>query len=217
MNSPEWGHSTSVEDFGIVGRKAHSFTITIKQPIYIRVNSPILNRNIGKHNLPYIWDRIMFTSSEFKIMIQQDQQESTVHNTTLVPSTQEVLWRRSFCVDLMNSSCKEGKTSHSKLNYSVILEPDITYDQHFMYVNVWVHHWMGKYPCPASFCLMVCLVFWHLVLANHKMQYLKSVTLDLVPFVVLVKSHGMPSIIKDDFVKDIFLTNHLFLLHYLGI
>ena len=38
----------------------------IKEAIYIRVNNPTLNRNIGKYNLPHIWDNILFSISELK-------------------------------------------------------------------------------------------------------------------------------------------------------
>ena len=31
----------------------------IKESIYIRVNDPTLNNNIGKFNLPHIWDRVL--------------------------------------------------------------------------------------------------------------------------------------------------------------
>ena len=31
----------------------------IKESIYIRVNNPSLNNNIGKFNLSHIWDRIL--------------------------------------------------------------------------------------------------------------------------------------------------------------
>ena len=31
----------------------------IKESIYIRVNNPTLNNNIGKFNLSHIWDRVL--------------------------------------------------------------------------------------------------------------------------------------------------------------
>ena len=40
---------------------------TIKEAMYIRVNNPILNRNIGKYNLPHIWDRVLFSIPELKL------------------------------------------------------------------------------------------------------------------------------------------------------
>ena len=31
----------------------------IKEAIYIRVNDPLLNRNLGKFQLPHVWDQIL--------------------------------------------------------------------------------------------------------------------------------------------------------------
>ena len=39
---------------------------TIKEALYIRVNNPSLNRNIGKYHLPHIWDEALFNTSELK-------------------------------------------------------------------------------------------------------------------------------------------------------
>ena len=32
------------------------------QSIFIRVNNPTLNRNIGKFNLPHVWDRVLLNT-----------------------------------------------------------------------------------------------------------------------------------------------------------
>ena len=37
-----------------------------KEVIYIRLNNPTLNKNIGKYNLPHIWDKVLFSIPEFK-------------------------------------------------------------------------------------------------------------------------------------------------------
>ena len=39
----------------------------IKEAIYIRVNNPSLNRNIGKYHLPHIWDEVLLNISELKL------------------------------------------------------------------------------------------------------------------------------------------------------
>ena len=39
----------------------------IKEAMYIRVNNPILNRNIGKYNLPHLWNRVLHSIPNFKI------------------------------------------------------------------------------------------------------------------------------------------------------
>ena len=49
------GHTTSVENFKIIGREGQNMARAIKEVIYIRVTNPALNRNIGKYNLPHFW------------------------------------------------------------------------------------------------------------------------------------------------------------------
>ena len=61
------GHETSMENFKIIGREENSLARTIKEAMYIRVNNPTLNRNIGKYNLPHIGDRVLFTIPELKM------------------------------------------------------------------------------------------------------------------------------------------------------
>ena len=38
-----------------------------KEAMYIRVNNPTLNGNIGKYNLLHIWDRVLYSIPELKI------------------------------------------------------------------------------------------------------------------------------------------------------
>ena len=56
-------HANTIENFSIVGRKDQNLMRTIKEALYIRVNNPSLNKNIGKYHLPYIWDDILFNTS----------------------------------------------------------------------------------------------------------------------------------------------------------
>ena len=60
------GHKVSLENFSIVGRDEQNLMRTIKEALYIRVNNPSLNRNIGKYHLPHIWDEVLFNTSELK-------------------------------------------------------------------------------------------------------------------------------------------------------
>ena len=39
----------------------------VKEAMYIRVNNPTLNRNIGKYYLPHLWDGILHSIPELKI------------------------------------------------------------------------------------------------------------------------------------------------------
>ena len=61
------GQKTSVENFKIIGREHHGISRTFKEAIYMRVNNPTLNRNVGKYNLPHILDKVLFTTPELKI------------------------------------------------------------------------------------------------------------------------------------------------------
>ena len=51
----------------IVGREDHNLTRAIKEALFIRVNDPSLNRNMGKYHLPHIWDEVLNTTSELKL------------------------------------------------------------------------------------------------------------------------------------------------------
>ena len=55
------GHKVSLENFSIVGREEQNLMRTIKEALYIRVNNPSLNRNIGRYHLPHIWDEVLLT------------------------------------------------------------------------------------------------------------------------------------------------------------
>ena len=61
------GHTTSVENFTIIGREGHNMARAIKEAMYIRVNNYTLKRNIGKYNLPHLWDTVLNSSPELKI------------------------------------------------------------------------------------------------------------------------------------------------------
>ena len=61
------GHTTSIDNFKIIGREDNSLARTVKESIYIRVNNPTLNRNIGKFNLPHIWDNLLLNIQELKM------------------------------------------------------------------------------------------------------------------------------------------------------
>ena len=61
------GHTTILEHFSIVWREDQNLIRLIKESMYIRVNNPSLNRNIGKYHLPYIWDEVLLNATEFKL------------------------------------------------------------------------------------------------------------------------------------------------------
>ena len=61
------GHEVSLDNFSIVGRKDNSIARNIKEAIFIRVNDPSLNGNIGKFQLPHIWDEVLARSPELHL------------------------------------------------------------------------------------------------------------------------------------------------------
>ena len=61
------GHPATQHNFQIIGSEGHGITRTIKESIYIRVNSPTLNRNIDKYSLHYIWDGVLLNTPGIKM------------------------------------------------------------------------------------------------------------------------------------------------------
>ena len=66
------GHTTTSNNFHIIGREDQGLARTIKESIYISVNNSTLNRNISKYNLNHIWDRIHFNTPGLKIGSSQN-------------------------------------------------------------------------------------------------------------------------------------------------
>ena len=58
------GQTTNIEHFSIVGREDQNLIRILKEALYIRVNNPSLNRNIGNYHLPHIWDDILLNTSK---------------------------------------------------------------------------------------------------------------------------------------------------------
>ena len=61
------GHSVTINNLKIIGREDLNQIRTIKEALYIRVNDPSLNRNVGKYHLPHVWDEVLFNTSELKL------------------------------------------------------------------------------------------------------------------------------------------------------
>ena len=60
-------HCINPDNFTIIGKEDHDLVKTIKKSIYIRINNPTLNRNVGKYNFYHIWDRVLFSTPELRI------------------------------------------------------------------------------------------------------------------------------------------------------
>ena len=66
-HSTQTGYTTNHNNFQIIGREGHSLARNIKESIYIRVNNPSLNNNIGKFNLSHIWDRVLLNTKSLTL------------------------------------------------------------------------------------------------------------------------------------------------------
>ena len=59
QHSNTTGHPISPDCFTIIHREPQGNTRDIKEAMFIYVNDPSLNRNIGKYQLPHISDQIL--------------------------------------------------------------------------------------------------------------------------------------------------------------
>ena len=75
------GHNATAENFNIIGREDRDLARTIKEAIYIRVNNPSLNRDVGKYHLSQLWDRVPFNTPGLKI--DSTQHPLHIHNNGL--------------------------------------------------------------------------------------------------------------------------------------
>ena len=85
-HSTHTGHNTKPENFTIIGREDHGLARAIKESIYIRVNNPTLNRNVGKYNLHHIWNRVLFNTPDRKI----GNNNGHVHRTSFSGHAQSI-------------------------------------------------------------------------------------------------------------------------------
>ena len=82
-------HTATVVKFRIIAREVQNMARVIKEAIYIRVNNPTLNRNIGKDNMPHIWNEVLFPNPRTKNQISKPQRYNIC-----------VLWRSTSNKDL---------------------------------------------------------------------------------------------------------------------
>ena len=61
------GHTADINNFSIVGREEQKLSRLIKESMFIRVNNPSLNKNIGKFHLPHVWDEVLINNIKLKL------------------------------------------------------------------------------------------------------------------------------------------------------
>ena len=81
MHIQHTGHNATADKFNIIGREDRDLARKIKEAIYIRVNNPSLNRNVGKYHLSHLWDRVLFNTPGLKI--DSTQHPLHIHNNGL--------------------------------------------------------------------------------------------------------------------------------------
>ena len=79
-HSNQTGHPTYQSNFQIIGREGHNLARNIKESIYIRVNNPTLNHNIGKFNLSHIWDRVLLNTKGLTLNNQGNNNNNQLTN-----------------------------------------------------------------------------------------------------------------------------------------
>ena len=65
-HSQHTSHQLNPDQFNIIQREDQELFRLIKESIYVRVNNPTLNRNIGRFNLSHIWARVLFSTPNLK-------------------------------------------------------------------------------------------------------------------------------------------------------
>ena len=58
-HSSSTGHPLRPQCFNIIHQETQGLSRNIKEAMFIHVNDPSLNRNLGKYQLPHIWDNIL--------------------------------------------------------------------------------------------------------------------------------------------------------------
>ena len=77
------GYTTSLENFSIVGREEQNLSRLIKKSMFIRVNGPSLNKNIGKYHLPHLWDEVLNNS--------QQRTKTKIVDSVVIPSATKAI------------------------------------------------------------------------------------------------------------------------------
>ena len=65
-HSTTTGHPMDPNQFNIVHKEVNSLSRTIKEAMFICIQDPPLNRNLGKYQLPHIWDNLLQASPMFQ-------------------------------------------------------------------------------------------------------------------------------------------------------
>ena len=67
LHSTTTGHPMDPEQFKIVHKEVNSHSRIIKEAMFICIQDPTLNRNLGKYQLPHIWDHLLQVSPTLQL------------------------------------------------------------------------------------------------------------------------------------------------------
>ncbi len=60
----------------IIGVESNPFNRKVKEAIYIKTNNPVLNQNVGKFNLPRIYDQLLTGGGQDKLVIHSNVKDA---------------------------------------------------------------------------------------------------------------------------------------------
>ena len=88
LHSTTTGHPIDSEQFSIVHKEVNSHSRTIKEAMFIWVQDPTLNRNLGKYQLPHIWNHLPMASPNLQCKPSSIPTTSDPHliHPLLIPS-----------------------------------------------------------------------------------------------------------------------------------
>ena len=66
LHSATTGHPMDPNQFSIIHKEVNMQSRTIKEAMFIHVQDPPLNRNLGKYQLLHIWDQLLQASPMFQ-------------------------------------------------------------------------------------------------------------------------------------------------------
>ena len=67
LHNTTTGHPMDPEQFNVVHKEVNSHSRTIKEAMFIHVQDPAINRNLGKYQLLHIWDHLLQVSPTLQL------------------------------------------------------------------------------------------------------------------------------------------------------
>ena len=85
QHSNTTGHPLDLDLFKIIHKEVHSHSRTIKEAMFVHIHDPTLNRNLGKYQLPYIWDNTLQASPMQQLKPSSPSHTSPLSHTPTTP------------------------------------------------------------------------------------------------------------------------------------